>query len=265
VNVVRSPDGIPIAFETRGAGRPALVFVHGWSCDRTYWRSQVAAFATRFEVVAVDLAGHGDSGAGRTAWTMAAFGGDVAAVVEARGLDRVVLIGHSMGGDVIVEAARRLSGRVAGLIWVDTYRQLRDFRTSEEVQALMAPFRVGFVDATREFVRGMFPADADPVLVEQVATDMSAAPEDVALGAMAHSFSFGPQIPGALEELNLPAAAINTDIAPTDVESLQRFGIRVEVVPGVGHFPMMEAPDRFNAVLATVVADFTAAPKLLSS
>jgi pimeloyl-ACP methyl ester carboxylesterase len=253
---VRSADGIPIAFETRGTGRPALVLVHGWSCDRTYWRWQIDAFADRFEVVAIDLAGHGESGVGRSAWTMAAFGGDVAAVVEALDLDRVVLIGHSMGGDVIVEAARRMRGRVAGLIWVETYRQLQTFRTPEDVQALMVPFYAAFVDTTREFVRGMFRADADPILVEQVAADMSSAPPEVALGAMAQAFTFGPQIPAALAELNLPAAAINADLAPTDVDSMQRFGIRVEVVAGVGHFPMIEAPERFNAVLARVVADF---------
>ena len=60
-----SPDGIPVTFETHGTGEPALVFVHGWSCDRSYWRGQVGEFARRHRVVVVDLAGHGESGAGR--------------------------------------------------------------------------------------------------------------------------------------------------------------------------------------------------------
>ena len=71
--VVRSGDGIPLAFEVHGAGAPALVFVHGWSCDRSYWRGQLRPLAARYQTVAVDLAGHGGSGMGRRAWTMAAF------------------------------------------------------------------------------------------------------------------------------------------------------------------------------------------------
>jgi pimeloyl-ACP methyl ester carboxylesterase len=48
-----------ISYEVRGGGRP-LVFVHGWSCDRTYWREQMDEFAKRHRVVAIDLGGHGD-------------------------------------------------------------------------------------------------------------------------------------------------------------------------------------------------------------
>src|SRR5262245_26315272 len=118
-----APDGVRIAFEDHGAELPALVFVHGWSCDRTYWRGQ-APLAERHRVVTIDLAGHGESGVDRASWTMAAFGGDVAAVVEQLGLDDAVLIGHSMGGDVIVEAAPLLGGRVRGLVWVDVYPSL---------------------------------------------------------------------------------------------------------------------------------------------
>ena len=64
-DVATSPDGIPIAFEVDGSGDHALVFVHGWSCDRSYWAKQLPAFETRYRVVAMDLAGHGESGSGR--------------------------------------------------------------------------------------------------------------------------------------------------------------------------------------------------------
>ena len=64
-DVARSADGIPVHFEVEAGGAPPLVFVHGWSCDRTYWRHQIDDFAGRHEVVAIDLAGHGESGSGR--------------------------------------------------------------------------------------------------------------------------------------------------------------------------------------------------------
>jgi len=254
--VVTSPDAIPIAYEAHGKetpGAPALVFVHGWSCDRSYWAGQLQPFSRQFKVVAVDLAGHGESGLGRETQTMGAFGGDVAAVVERLGLERVILIGHSMGGDVIVEAARQLKGRVAGLVWVDTYKQLGTPRAPEQLQAMVAPFRANFVETTRSFVRGMFPPSADRSLVERVALDMSAAPPPVALGALESAMSFDREVPRLLQELNLPVVAINPDYQPTDTASMQRHGVEVVFMPGVGHFLMMEDPERFNGILRTVI------------
>ncbi len=121
---VRSADGIPIHYEVYATGEPALVFVHGWSCDRSYWDAQVPFFSERHRVVTVDLAGHGESGLGRDAWSMRAFGQDVAAVVEELGLDEIVLVGHSMGGPVVVEAARILGDRVNVVVGADTFNDV---------------------------------------------------------------------------------------------------------------------------------------------
>ena len=136
-----SPDGIPIVYDIDGSGDPCVFFVHGWSCDRSYWIHQMRSFAPRHRVVSVDLAGHGESGTGRESWTMPAFGGDVAAVARRIGADDVVLVGHSMGGDVIVDAALQLGGRVRGLVWIDVYSDL----TLDEADATGAA-RIRFVD-----------------------------------------------------------------------------------------------------------------------
>src|SRR5664279_146395 len=121
---VRSADGTRIAYEFKGAGMPALILVHGWSCDRGYWNAQLELLSREFLVVVLDLAGHGESDPGRHEWSIAAFGSDVATVVRRLALNAVVLVGHSMGGDVILEAAGRLRGLVKGLVWVDTYSEL---------------------------------------------------------------------------------------------------------------------------------------------
>jgi pimeloyl-ACP methyl ester carboxylesterase len=249
-----APDGTPIAFESHGTGDPALVLVHGWSCDRSYWKEQVAPFSRDFRVVTVDVAGHGESGVGRHAWTIASFGADVAAVVEGLGLERVILVGHSMGGDVILEAARRLRGRVLGLVWVDAYRGLGEPKTPERIQAFQAPFRANFVEATRAFVHRMFPESAPASLVEFIAEDMSSAPPEIALHALEAAISFDREIPSALAELKLPLVAINPDAPSTDIPSMERHGIEVVCMSGVGHFPMLEDPDRFNTVFREVIA-----------
>jgi pimeloyl-ACP methyl ester carboxylesterase len=116
VHWATSADGVRIAYEVHGHGSPALVFVHGWSCNRSFWAGQIEPFSKQFEVVGVDRAGHGDSGRNRAKWTIPSYSEDVAAVVKKLNLKKVILIGHSMGGDVIPEAALGLPGRVVGLI-----------------------------------------------------------------------------------------------------------------------------------------------------
>jgi pimeloyl-ACP methyl ester carboxylesterase len=253
----RSADGIPVHFEVEAGGAPALVFVHGWSCDRSYWRRQIDHFAGRHEVVAIDLAGHGESGAGRPEWTMPAFGADVVAVIEKLELRDLVLIGHSLGGDVIVEVALALPDLVAGLVWVDTYATLGGSRTPEEIDEFVQPFRDDFVTAARAFVRQMFVPGSDPDLAEWVIADMSGAPPEIAVGVMEHAVANDDAILAALPELKASLVAINPDYRPTDVKALQRHGVKAVLMPGVGHFLMMEDPDTFNHLLCETIEDFT--------
>ena len=254
-----SPDGIPIAYDDSGSGSPALVFVHGWSCDRGYWRHQMPAFEASHRVVAVDLAGHGDSGAGRSSWTMPAFGADVAAVVDDLGLEQVVLIGHSMGGDVVVETALILGARVAGFVWVDVYARLDAPVSEGELAAFLGPFRDDFATRTRAFVREeLFDPASDPELVDWVSSDMSAAPPGIALDAVLHSMSNEAAATRGLDRLDVPKFAINAE-RPGDPDSFRRHGMEPIVMPGSAHFVMLEEPARFNGILAEVLGRIAAA------
>jgi pimeloyl-ACP methyl ester carboxylesterase len=258
IGTALSDNGSQIEYEVRGQGTPALVFVHGWSCDRSYWSRQMPEFAQDHQVVAVDLAGHGGSGTRRKSWTMPAFGQDVAAVVTALDLKDIVLIGHSMGGDVIVETALLHPERVRGVVWVDTYRSLGSVGSPEENEAFVASFGTDFVAATQSLVRSMFPADADPALVDWVAADMSAAPPEIAIDALRHSISNDGPILAALRQLTPPVIALNPGYRETDVASLKRYGVEARIVPGAGHFLMMENPLVFNRSLRDAITDLAA-------
>lgn len=253
---VPSSDGVPIAYEVHGQGSPALVLIHGWSCDRGYWKDQLEYLGAQYQLVLVDLAGHGESGLARKNYTMASFGADVAAVVDSLKLEKVVLVGHSMGSDVAVEAAKRLPGKVAGLVWLDQYQSLDKFHDAAALDAFLAKFRKDFRGTTNGFVRGMFTANADPKLVDRVAGDMAAAPPAVAISALQNTLSNGPNVVVALAELKLPVVAINADKDPTDHASMTRHGVRTFVMPDSGHFLMMEDPPRFNRSLDSVVKGF---------
>ncbi len=252
-----SADGLPIYYTVQGEGEPALVFVHGWCCDGGYWSEQLGRFAQRHKVVAVDLGGHGQSGLDRQTWTMEAFGEDVKSVVEKLGLTEVILVGHSMGGEVIIEAARLMPGRVIGLIGVDTLQDMESSTFSQEqIDGFTTPMRENFEGTMTTTVRGMFPADADTILVARVAADMASAPPEVALSALQEFFSHDLKEP--LQVVKAPIHCINSDKYDTNIEANRRvaYAYDVTIMPGVGHFLHMEKPEEFNRHLEEVILKF---------
>ena len=170
-----SADNIIISYNVEGNGKPVLVFVHGWCCDKSYWKYQVAHFSKNYKVVTIDLAGHGKSGLGRKIWSMEAFGKDVFAVLDKINIEQAILIGHSMGGAVIIEAAKQMPTRIIGLVGIDTYHNIEEKISKEEIENFLKPFENNFKESTNNFVRRMFTPDADSVLVKQIANDMSSA------------------------------------------------------------------------------------------
>jgi pimeloyl-ACP methyl ester carboxylesterase len=208
-------------------------------------------------VVTIDLAGHGESGLGRKAWTIEAFGKDVAAVVKKLELDQVILIGHSMGGPVIIEAARQMPERVTGLVGVDTFLDLGKQYTQQQIDAFVAPFERDFAEATSKLVRGIFLADADSALLEWVVADMCSARSEVGIRAMRQLAGFDAK--EALKQVRKPIYCINSDMRVTNVEAGRRYAVSFEVklMSGVGHFVMLEGPEVFNRLLTEIIDELS--------
>ncbi|MEQ8517284.1 MAG: alpha/beta hydrolase [Chromatocurvus sp.] len=248
-----SQDGTRIEYAAAGTGEPTLVFIHGWNCDRSYWSAQMQHFAADYRVVAADLAGHGASGLGRQDYTMAGFGQDVAAAVT--GDSPVILIGHSMGAPVMLEAARLLGDRVLGMVAVDSLHQVTDsVPDSSAIEAQVAPLIADYETTARPFILNMFVEDTDPALRDEITRDMLAANQDVSIsavrGLMAMNYA------KVLADLHVPLVLINSTQRPTDMAALNALypGSRLETMAGVGHFLMMEKPAAFNAILEDVIA-----------
>jgi pimeloyl-ACP methyl ester carboxylesterase len=250
--LAEAPSGVHIQYRLYGGGDALVVLVHGWSCDSNYWQAQLPALREHYAVATVDLAGHGGSGANRDSWSMADFGDDVTRVVNALpDYQKVVLVGHSMGGPVIVEAARRLKGRVVGVIGVDTLRGVGAPRPSDATSAAqLAPFQQDFIGSTRAFVTNtFFTPDSDPTLVRRIADDMSLAPPEVALPALQGLNAWDAET--AIRDAAVPITLINAALPPTDGTRIAALApaFRLITQPGVGHFLMMENPAAFNPVL----------------
>jgi pimeloyl-ACP methyl ester carboxylesterase len=186
---------------------------------------------------------------------MEAFGKDVASVVEKLGLGRVVLVGHSMGGPVIIEAAAQMPERVIGLVGADTFLDLERKYTAEQIDAFLAPFKADFGERTSKLVRGIFLADADPELVEWVVRDMCSARPEVGISAMQGLASFDAE--EALRQVRKPIYCINSDMRPVNVEGGRRYAQSFEVkfMSGVGHFVMLEDAETFNRLLSETIEE----------
>jgi pimeloyl-ACP methyl ester carboxylesterase len=206
----------------------------------------------------VDLAGHGHSGFGRKDYTMGAFGEDVRAVVAQVDADQVILIGHSMGGPVSVAAALLMPDKVIGIIGVDTFQDVSQEMTQEELNAWMAMLQPDFAGAA-QFVQQMFIEKTDPALRDWIVADMSAAPPEVALSAMEAMLSdvISSDALSAFDRLKVPIKAINADLWPTNVEANAAICIPFDavIIEGTDHFLHMAEPDSFNRELKNVIAE----------
>ena len=177
-------DGADIHWTSRGTGAQTVIFVHGWTCDESSWREQVPAISQRYRVITLDLPGHGQSGmpAGGM-FSMELFARAVEAVRAATGVDRAVLVGHSMGTPVIRKYALMYPTRVAGLVLVDGLVQIADAGASGRSGA--PPARTMTGPARENMIRGMFSSITSPELQQHILKMMMSAPEATASGAMA--------------------------------------------------------------------------------
>ena len=256
-HVVTSKDSTPISYEIYGTGEPTLLFVHGWSCDARYWRAQVPHFANDHKVVTLDLAGHGHSGTTRSKYSMKAFGEDVQAVIEATGSRSVILIGHSMGGSVIAEAARLMPNKVIGLIGIDTLENIEYPLTRKELDQMIAPLKADFREGSRQFAGSMILPGTDPQLREWILSDMSAAPPGLALSAMNEYLSryITGESAKIFDEIRIPVVTVNTDMWPINYEANRRhmFSFDAIVLKEADHFLMMDRAEEFNRALEKAI------------
>ena len=262
MTTARSADGVAIRYDVQGQGEPAIVLVHGWAMDHHVWDGQAKALAARHRVVTLDLAGHGESGGSRAAWTMAAFGEDVKAVVEAVGTAEVVLVGHSMGGPVVLEAARRMPERVKGIVLVDTLLDVEARTPANEIEAYAAQLAADYPTMVTTMANEYLFAPATPAAVrERVIRHALALPAAASIGMLRESWAYDP-LP-ALHEIRAPIRAVSAYKFPTNLEANRRHmpGYEAAVVPGSGHYPMLEDPARFDPALERAIAGVLAAPR----
>ena len=253
-----------------GTGTPVITFVHGLACALEDWRAQVAALSPVHRCISVDLPGHGASPA-RGPLGIEDFGQRVADTVRAMEAAPTVLVGHSMGCRVVLEAAQRLDDGALGVVLVDgSLRGVGEPEAvREETRAVIAG--AGFEPYVRGLFEAMFTPSGDAALREHIVRRALHLDPKAGTGLIADlaAWDAGRMEP-VLSETRVPMLVIQStgvDARGSRV-SLQpgqstpfvdkvlehRPGTPVEVIPGIGHFTMHEAADRVTDLVREFAA-----------
>lgn len=255
---VNAADGIPIAWERFGEGETTVVFVHCWTCNRSFWRDQVEPVAEAgYQVVTLDLPGHGESGRERDEWSIYGLANDVTTLVEELDLQRVILVGHSMGAPVSLASAQQLRGRVAGVIAVDALHDAEFQGPEEGTEEFINGLRMNYQGVLEFFFPMFFPPESDPERVAWVMEQVFLADSTAATALMADLVQLNEA--ELLEGAGVPVRSINAVpynemSIPTSVETNRKYADFDAVeMDGVGHFPQLEQPERFNHYLLEMI------------
>jgi len=249
-------DGHKIHYVSYGAGDEAVVFIHGWTCDATFWQGQAPIYETRRSLL-IDLPGHGMSDKPDIPYTMDLFARAVDAVMADANVRKATLVGHSMGTPVAFELLRMHPERVAGLVIVDGFlpmppkdaadRQKQRTQGAGIVKALRSP---DYKATAARVVGTMFTKQTDPALKAEIETKMLATPQYVMASAMEGMWAMAPvteRYPRVPVEAVMQKRGDSSGYQQFLKQHFDLVGYRE--FEDTGHFLMMEQPARFNEIL----------------
>jgi pimeloyl-ACP methyl ester carboxylesterase len=237
---------------------PVVVLLHGFPFDARLWDPQFDALAGRFRLLAPDLRGFGGSELPPRPYTLANLADDVAELLDALAIERVVIGGLSMGGYIAFEFFRRHRARIAALLLADTRPEPdgEEARANRRQMAGRARER-GTAAIVEELIPKLLaPATraGRPAIERSLRAMMeSAAPAAIAaaLAAMAERADSAPLLPA----IDVPALVIGGEHdVMTPPDAIRGWAARLpdarcHIIPAAGHVPNLERPDEFNALL----------------
>lgn len=253
---VIAPDGVKIQYYAEGQGEPTIVFVHGWAGEYADWEKQLAHFSKTNQVVIVELAGFGKSGNNRTEWTMDAFGEDVAAVIKHLDLKNVVLVGHSMGAPVILEAEKRISERILSLVPVDVFKNVESKTPADQVEEMTKGAMEFANNPDKDEISSYLVREVDPEIIEKSYLYLKTHSKIGWEESFRETFRWlSDDLTGVLQKMKSPIVCINSDSSPTDIEMARKYApkFNAKIIENVGHSIYMEAPDEFNTALSEIL------------
>jgi pimeloyl-ACP methyl ester carboxylesterase len=251
---------VEINYLQQGQGDTTLLFLHGWCIDGTYWKNQVEYFSKNYSVYAIDLPGFGKSKADRTNWTVEEYANDVTAFIDAMNLKNVVIIGHSMAGEIMLQTALTNNPKIVGVVGVDNFKLIDVEFTPEQMKQMN-----DFLLLLEKDFKNSAPVYADMMLFhpstskevkDRVKTDFANSDSVIGYSTIITQMQYAYSDAQRLEQLNYKLYLINSDGFPTNENGLKKHcknSFQVETISATGHYPMIEKPTKFNLILEKVL------------
>lgn len=253
-------DGVGLAYVAEGEGDPAIVFVPGGSCDLWSFGLQQEHFRAGHRCVSVDLRGHGDSDHPEQGYTIPGFADDVAWMIGELGLDRPIVVGHSMGGAIALQLVADHPTAARALVLVDPAPVTDNRAGFEQIRASFA--RHGIDSTRRRMFRNFFPdvfvGEPDEALIDDVLRHGARTPDHVfaaEIDAMRDWDGAGVARRCRLPVLHV-AATFPTCPHAALAEAIPHAVLGQAV--GTGHFVQLEVPDQVNAMIAGFLRRYVA-------
>ncbi|MFA5353488.1 MAG: alpha/beta hydrolase [Thermodesulfovibrionales bacterium] len=231
-------------------GLPVL-FVHSAGGDTTHWSSQLEHLRKTRRAVAFDLRGHGHSQPPKDGnYSLVSQASDIEAVVSSLGIQRFVLVGHSMGGSIAIVYAGLHPERLAGLLIVDSGGDPNQI-SEEQKQQIIAALESDAYSAVTENYWGQLLTGSSAEVHEKVIKGMKAMkamPREMVIAQVRELFQFDP-VP-SLSRYHGPKLSVITPANDTPY-SLHRLvpDFPHVVVTGTGHWIHLDKPEEFKGIV----------------
>lgn len=253
---VELSDKTKIHYKINGNGKKSLVFVHGWLGNTDWWKNQEDFFKDKYQIITIDLGGHGKSDKTRKNWTSEQYASDIKAVINDLSTSEIILIGHSMAGAYVLEASKNES-KVKAIILVDTLKDLdQDFTPEQAEEFMFSNYRKDFKSAVENLLPQYLFVEKTPENVKkQLQSEFLQNEPDLAINILRPLYEM--DIRKIAKQINVPVRAINSDASPTNVQNNQKYfsDYNYKTINETGHYPMLEKPDEFNAILNQVIGE----------
>lgn len=249
-----STDNQKIHYKESGNGNTSLIFIHGWLGNTEWWADQQDFFQDQYHIVQMDLAGHGKSDSSRLEWTSAGYSDDIKAVADAFHSQKIILVGHSMSGAYVLEAALKIKN-VKAVILIDTLKDLDESFTEEQAEQVMfTHYRQDFKNAVQNILPQYLFAEKTPAQVkERLQQEFLQNTPDMAINLLKPLYK--TDFREIAKNIHVPVIAINSDASPTHLENNRKYlkDYDYVTITETGHYPMLEKPEQFNTILENIL------------